>query len=87
MAEADKDEISQSSGPPGWVQASQWGMNLTVLTCFFGYAGFWIGERLGNNTIGFFLTILGIIVGFAAGIYRMVKASEKLSGRNKPPGD
>ena len=68
----------QPGGPPGWYVASQWGMNLTILTCFFGYAGYWIGLQLHNNALAFFLTLLGIIGGFAAGIYRMIKASEAL---------
>ncbi len=72
------DSIDNNGGPPAWVVASQWGVNLTVLTCLFGYAGFWIGQQMHNNAVSFFLTLLGIILGFAAGLYRMIKASEAL---------
>lgn len=73
----NSDEELKSSSPPGWVLASQWGMNLVVLTCFFGYLGFWIGEKLQNKALSFFLTLLGIMLGFGAGVWRMVKAAEK----------
>jgi len=77
----EKAELSPVASPPGWVLASQWGLNLTVLTCVFGYAGYWVGERLGSMAASFFLMVLGIIIGFAAGLYRMIKATEKLGKR------
>ncbi|MDX2108517.1 MAG: AtpZ/AtpI family protein [Candidatus Melainabacteria bacterium] len=78
------DSISdQPGGPPAWVVASQWGVNLTVLTCLFGYAGFWLGQQMHNNALSFFLTLLGIILGFIAGIYRMIKGSEALKRKQK----
>ncbi len=78
------DSISdQPGGPPAWVVASQWGVNLTVLTCLFGYAGFWLGQQMHNNAMSFFLTLLGIILGFIAGIYRMIKGSEALKRKQK----
>lgn len=81
----DKEsEELKSNSPPGWVLASQWGMNLVVLTCFFGYLGFWIGEKLENKALAFFLTLIGIMGGFAAGVYRMVKAAERFK---KPAPD
>lgn len=79
---ANSPDSKKSSSPPGWVLASQWGMNLVVLTCFFGYLGFWIGESLSNKALAFFLTIAGIMLGFAAGVWRMVKATEKLKKEN-----
>lgn len=78
------DSISdQPGGPPAWVIASQWGVNLTVLTCLFGYAGFFVGQQMHNNALSFFLTLLGIILGFIAGIYRMIKGSEALKRKQK----
>ncbi len=75
---ADDSIADKPGGPPAWVVASQWGVNLTVLTCLFGYAGFWVGQQMHNNAASFFLTLLGIILGFIAGLYRMIKASEAL---------
>lgn len=78
------DSISdQPGGPPAWMVASQWGMNLTVLTCLFGYVGYWLGQQMHNNALSFFLTLLGIILGFIAGIYRMIKGSEALKRKQK----
>jgi hypothetical protein len=78
----DKPDES-SSGPPMWLQASQWGASLVGLTCFLGFGGYWIGEKLGGGFLSIGLLLGGLLVGFSGGLYRIYKASESMGGKPK----
>lgn len=80
---SQEDENKDSTSPSGLILATQWGANIVVLTCVLGYAGFFIGEQLAGKTASFFLTLIGIMLGFTAGIWRMVKATEKMKKKSE----
>ena len=82
VQESKKPDDS-SSGPPMWLQASQWGASLVGLTCFLGFGGYWIGEQLGGGFLSIGLLLLGLLVGFGGGLYRIYKASSEMSGPSK----
>ena len=78
----ESEENKESSSPSGLILATQWGANIVVLTCVLGYAGYFIGGQLNNNALAFFLTLGGIMLGFSAGVWRMVKATEKMKSKS-----
>lgn len=85
--EVSKDEESDdsSSGPPMWLQASQWGASLVGLTCFLGFGGYWVGEKMGGGFLSIALLLLGLLLGFSGGLYRIYKQSQAMSGPSKDP--
>lgn len=80
-----KNQDESESGPPMWLQASQWGASLVGLTCFLGFGGYWIGEKLGGGFLSIGLLLLGLGLGFSGGLYRIYKESQKMSGPSKDP--
>ncbi|SRR5579883_2418612 len=88
MKKPDAKNQSSSDGPPAWLVASQWGASLVALTCFFGFGGYFLGEKLGGSFWSIGLMLLGLVGGFSAGLYRIYKASEQLDkqipNRGKP---
>jgi|AGTN01.2.fsa_nt_gi hypothetical protein len=80
-----KKEKDLSGGPPMWLQASQWGASLVGLTCLLGFGGYWIGEKLGGGFLSIALLLVGLVLGFGGGMYRIYKASEAMGGPQKDP--
>lgn len=75
------------SGPSGWAVASQMGLNLVALTCVFAALGYFAGELIGGGFWSISLLLLGMVIGFAGGLYKVYKDSEALNASEPiPPG-
>ncbi|MBX9695012.1 MAG: AtpZ/AtpI family protein [Cyanobacteria bacterium] len=80
-----KDENKENAGgPPGWLVASGWGMSLVVFTCVLGFAGYFIGSKLGGIW-SFILLMIGLALGFSLGIYKIYRESVKLDASQPVP--
>lgn len=47
---------------------------------FFGYLGYWLDEKLQQRSL---FLIAGVFLGFALGLYRMVKVINELERKKK----
>ncbi|MBX9670396.1 MAG: AtpZ/AtpI family protein [Candidatus Obscuribacterales bacterium] len=72
-----KDQVN-SEGPSAWGMAYQWGTALVAYTCILGFAGYFIGDRLGGQVWSIILLMLGLFTGFSAAIYQIFKTSQKI---------
>ncbi len=81
MKDANKEK---GGGPPGWMVASGWGMSLVMFTCVLGFAGYWVGDKLGGYW-SIILLLLGLVVGFALGLFKIYRESEKLNASQPIP--
>ncbi|MGB2578332.1 F0F1-type ATP synthase assembly protein I [Elusimicrobium simillimum] len=52
--------------------STQLGIQLTLTTCLFGAAGYWLDKKFEFTPV---LTIIFLVLGFAAGMYFVIKAA------------
>lgn len=55
-----------------YLVASQFAYTLVIATCLLGYAGHWLGDKLGGSPWNIILMLLLGFLGFAGEMWRMV---------------
>lgn len=91
MKETPGQEQGRDQGPSAWGLAYQWGTALVAYTCILGFAGYFIGDRIGGHVWSIILMMVGLFGGFSVAIYQIFKTSQKIDkaipNRGEPLAD
>ena len=75
VGQVRKSEEEQKAETLQWHRLAGLGVEFIAAVGLFGLAGYWLDRKFGTKP---WLLIAGIGIGFAAGLYQMVRAANRM---------
>jgi len=78
----DREEVMTPNDRKSLAKAGAY-MGLAFILPIAMYAGYWAGDRLDQHFQTRFWYVIGILVGFAAGLYELIRQSNRIERRKE----